>query len=118
MPNGRFANLLVFEAQARSPHLFEQPYRLHDPIKALRSAVLTTYGTFRDCGAYLGMDRDHWVEILRCPICRKTGEAQLSAVDEDWLITRVESAPAGFKVIQLKNGFDFFCASCGNLVEP
>jgi hypothetical protein len=37
------------------------------------------------------MDRDRWVEILRCPICRKTGEAQLSAVDADWLITRVES---------------------------
>jgi hypothetical protein len=34
------------------------------------------------------------------------------------LITRVESAPAGFKVIQLKNGFDFFCASCGILVAP
>jgi hypothetical protein len=47
------------------------------------------------------MDRDRWVEILRCPVCRKTGEAQLSAADEDWLITRVESAPAGFKVIQL-----------------
>ena len=69
-------------------------------------------------GAYYGMDRDRWVEILRCPICRKTGEAQLSAADEDWLITRVESAPAGFKVMQLKNGFDFFCASCGTPVEP
>jgi hypothetical protein len=69
-------------------------------------------------GAYYGMDRDRWVEILRCPICRKTGKAQLSAADEDWLITRVESAPGGFKVIQLKNGFDFFCASCGILVEP
>jgi hypothetical protein len=59
-------------------------------------------------GAYYGMDRDRWVEILRCPICRKTGEAQLSAADEDWLITRVESAPGGFKVIQLRMASTFF----------
>ena len=75
-------------------------------------------GTFRDCGAYLGMARDSWVEQLRCPHCRKTGEAHLSAIDEYSWDVRVDSFPEAFKVIRLENGLPkFHCVSCDIPVE-
>src|SRR5438132_14375364 len=48
-------------------------------------------GTFRDLAAYVRMARDSWVENLRCPNCRKTGEAHLSATDEYSWDVRVDS---------------------------
>jgi hypothetical protein len=53
------------------------------------------------------MARDSWVENLRCPHCRKTGEAQLSATDEYSWEVQVDSVPEGFKVSELKTGSNF-----------
>jgi hypothetical protein len=50
------------------------------------------------------MARDCWVENLRCPNCRKTGEARLSATDEYSWDVQVDSIPEGFKVLRLENG--------------
>ena len=66
----------------------------------------------------LGMARDSWVENLRCPNCRKTGSAQLSATDEYSWDLQVDGVPEGFKVIQLENGSNFYCSSCDSPVEP
>jgi hypothetical protein len=37
---------------------------------------------------------------------------QLSDADEHSLKIQVDSVPAGFKVVQLKHGIGFYCASC------
>ena len=67
----------------------------------------------------LGMARDSWVENLRCPNCRKTGEARLSATDEYSWDVRVDSFPEGFKVIRLENGLpNFLCVLCDIAAEP
>jgi hypothetical protein len=64
------------------------------------------------------MARDHWVEYLRCPRCRKTGVALVSAADEyEWNV-QVDSAPEGFKVIQSGEASNFYCSSCDKPVEP
>ncbi len=67
----------------------------------------------------LGMARDCWVENLKCPNCRKTGEAHLSATDEYSWDVQVDSFPEGFKVIRLENGLPYFyCVSCDTPAEP
>ena len=68
--------------------------------------------------AYYWMARDSWVEKLRCPNCRKTGEAQLSAADEYSWEVLVDSVPEGFKVIQSGGVSSIYCSSCDNPVEP
>ncbi len=64
------------------------------------------------------MARDSWVENLRCPHCRKTGTAYLSAMDEYSWEVQVDSFPEGFKVLRLENGLpELYCASCDIPVE-
>jgi hypothetical protein len=75
-------------------------------------------GTFRDGGAYLLMARDCWVENLRCPWCRKTGIAQLSATDEYSWDVQVDGISEGFRFMQLGNVSNFFCSLCDSPVEP
>jgi hypothetical protein len=68
-------------------------------------------------GSLLRMARDRWVEVLRCPDCRRTGEAQLSAEDKLSWEFRVDSLPSGFKVCEPMMGGTFYCISCGTPVE-
>ncbi len=60
---------------------------------------------------------DHWVEILGCPQCGKTGPAELSQPDDSFDI-KVDSVPEGFRVLEAKYGWDFCCSSCDRRVEP
>ena len=46
------------------------------------------------------MDRDSWVENLRCPHCRKTGAARVSTADEYSWDVEMNSVPEGFTVIR------------------
>jgi hypothetical protein len=64
------------------------------------------------------MARDHWVEILRCPDCRRRGYASLSSTDRLSWDVQVDSVPEGFKVIEARNGSNFYCAFCDQPVEP
>jgi hypothetical protein len=64
------------------------------------------------------MARDHWVEYLRCPRCRKSGIALLSTEDKLSWILQFESIPEGFRVIQSENGSNFYCSYCDRPVEP
>jgi hypothetical protein len=64
------------------------------------------------------MARDHWVEYLRCPYCRKAGVALVSAADEYSWDVRVDSAPEGFKVIRSGDVINFYCAFCDRPAEP
>jgi hypothetical protein len=64
-------------------------------------------------GAHIsGMTRDHWIENLACPDCKRTGVAQLSDADEHSLKIQVDGVPEGFKVVHLKHGVNFYCSSC------
>jgi hypothetical protein len=73
----------------------------------------------RDPSRILGMARDCWVEVLRCPDCGKMGEAMLSAEDEYSWDFHVDNIPHGFKVVRLNDdGGYFFCASCDVPAEP
>ncbi|MFY9955092.1 hypothetical protein [Bradyrhizobium sp.] len=69
-------------------------------------------------GSLLRMARDRWVEVLRCPDCRRTGKAQLSAEDKYSREFEVDSLPTGFKVCEPMMGGTFYCISCGIPVEP
>jgi hypothetical protein len=51
-------------------------------------------------------DDDHWVKILRCPRCEKTGPAELSQMNGS-LDVAVDSLPEGFKVVETEYGIDF-----------
>jgi hypothetical protein len=56
---------------------------------------------------------DHWVEILRCLQCGKTGAAELSQP--------VDSVPEGFRVLEAKHGWDFVPRArlpSGTLMNP
>jgi hypothetical protein len=61
--------------------------------------------------------RDHWVEYLKCPNCRKTGIALLSDVNEYSLDIQVDAVPEGVEVIHSKHGIELYCASCDIPVE-
>jgi hypothetical protein len=69
-------------------------------------------------GSLLRMARDRWVEVLRCPDCRRTGEAKLSAEDKLSWEFQVDGLPTGFKVCEPMMGGTFYCISCGIPVEP
>jgi hypothetical protein len=80
-----------------------------------------SFGTISDPQGILRMARDHWVEVLRCPHCGKSGPANLSAEDKLSWNFQVDDIPEGFKVIRLDNDgryFFCFCASCDEPVEP
>jgi hypothetical protein len=59
---------------------------------------------------------DHWLEVLRCPECKRTGIAELSdpggATD-----VKVDIVPAGFSVVESKHGINFHCTSCDRPAE-
>src|SRR6266404_3761410 len=61
--------------------------------------------------------RDSWVENLRCPNCRKTGTAWLSAADEYSWDIQVIRVPEGFKVISVGDVSNFYCTSCDRPAE-
>src|SRR6267154_1181357 len=63
------------------------------------------------------MARDSWVENLRCPNCRKTGTAWLSAADEYSWDIQVIRVPEGFKVISVGDVSNFYCTSCDRPAE-
>jgi hypothetical protein len=68
-------------------------------------------------GAHVPAMREHWIENLVCPNCRKIGQAELSQTDDlSWDI-EADLVPAGFKVIQLEHGIIFHCSSCDIAVE-
>jgi hypothetical protein len=69
-------------------------------------------------GCVLRDGRDHWVEYLRCPHCRKTGVALVSAADEYSWNVQVDRAPEGFKVVKSGDVRNFYCATCDCAVEP
>jgi hypothetical protein len=64
------------------------------------------------------MVRHRWVEVVRCPNCRTTGEAQLSAEDEYCWIVRVDIIPQGFRIIQAEIAPIFYCFACDVPAEP
>jgi hypothetical protein len=64
------------------------------------------------------MARDHWVEYLRCPRCRKTGVALASADDDRSWTVQIDSIPDGFKVIRSRDFSNFYCSACDRPAEP
>jgi hypothetical protein len=66
----------------------------------------------------LRMARDRWVEVLRCPDCRRTGKARLWAEDGYSWEFQVDNLPAGFKVCEPMMDGTFYCISCGIPAEP
>ena len=62
-------------------------------------------------------NRDSWLENLRCPNCRKTGTAWLSAADEYSWDIQVIRVPEGFKVISVGDVSNFYCTSCDRPAE-
>jgi hypothetical protein len=60
--------------------------------------------------------RDQWNEMLRCPVCGKTGRANLAQDDDD--VPTVQSVPSGFKVVSDRYGPDFHCETCDVAVNP
>jgi hypothetical protein len=52
------------------------------------------------------MAGDHWIEILTCPNCGKTGLAELS--DSPAFEGIADLVPPGFRVV----GVTFYCVDC------
>jgi hypothetical protein len=61
--------------------------------------------------------RDHWVEGLLCPVCGKSGLADLSQMDDSFDI-QVDSVAEGFRVFESMHGIIFYCSSRNVPVEP
>jgi hypothetical protein len=61
-------------------------------------------------------DADHWVEVLRCPRCKNTGDAELSEIGS-YFDVKVDSVPEGFVVRESEYGINFYCSSCDCPVE-
>ena len=51
-----------------------------------------------------------WIEHLRCPKCRKTGDAELYEISQ--FNNGFRKVPDGFKVIVGEFGSEFYCATC------
>jgi len=60
---------------------------------------------------------DQWVEILRCPQCRNSGAAELSA-GEAAFEDHADVVPAGFRVLHARHGLKFYCIACNLAAEP
>jgi hypothetical protein len=57
---------------------------------------------------------DHWVEVLRCPRCRKTGTAELTEIGDSHDINikvKADRVPEGFMVHETEHGINFYCSS-------
>jgi hypothetical protein len=65
--------------------------------------------------------RDEWTEKLQCPVCGRTGSAELSQAngqafhDGDQAV-RVDHVSEGFKAVQFEYGSNFYCSSCDSPV--
>jgi hypothetical protein len=51
-----------------------------------------------------------WIEHLRCPKCRKTGDAELFEISP--FNNGFRRIPDGFKVVTVPYGKDFYCETC------
>ena len=51
-------------------------------------------------------DADHCVEVLRCPRCKNTGDAELSEIGS-YFDVKVDSVPEGFVVRESEYGINF-----------
>ena len=56
-------------------------------------------------------DIDHWIEVLRCPKCKRTGTADLSDPGGPTDI-KMNTVPEGFSVFESEHGINFYCSSC------
>lgn len=56
-----------------------------------------------------------WIEHLRCPLCGKTGDAEL--VELSQFNNEFLKVPEGFEVFTNEFGRDFNCATCKMPVE-
>lgn len=56
------------------------------------------------------MTHSSWIEILRCPKCRRTGHAELSEVAP--LRNRIVRVSEEFEVRTDERGDDFQCRAC------
>jgi NMD protein affecting ribosome stability and mRNA decay len=61
--------------------------------------------------------KDEWNETIRCPICGKTGIANLCQ-EEDAETPIVQHVPSGFRVVSDQHGPDFHCETCHVAVNP
>jgi len=61
--------------------------------------------------------KDEWTESLRCPICDKTGLANLR-LDDNTEKATVLRAPNGFTVVHTEYGPNFNCETCDVAVCP
>jgi hypothetical protein len=52
---------------------------------------------------------DHWLEVLRCPKCKRTGTAQLSDPGGPKDV-KVDIVPEGLGVFQSEHGINFYCS--------
>jgi hypothetical protein len=56
---------------------------------------------------------DHWVEVLRCSRCKKTGTAELTEIGSLHNIkVKADRVPEGFRVLETEYGINFYCSSC------
>jgi hypothetical protein len=62
------------------------------------------------------MNITNWVEHLRCPTCRKTGDAELFEVSP--FNNRLSRISDGFKVVTVQYGKEFYCETCDIPVVP
>jgi hypothetical protein len=58
----------------------------------------------------------HWVEVLRCPKCKRTGTAELSDPGGPKDV-KVDIVPEGFGVFESEYGVNFYCSSCNRPAE-
>jgi hypothetical protein len=57
-----------------------------------------------------------WIEHLRCPMCGKTGDAEISEIAP--FVNRFDKIPDGFEVLTYERGSDFRCGTCLVPVAP
>ncbi len=62
--------------------------------------------------------REHWIETLRCPRCRRVGLAHVSADDNRSWEVRADDTPLGFKFIEARGVDNFYCGYCDIPAEP
>ncbi len=56
------------------------------------------------------MSAGYGTEILKCPRCGKSGQAELTEVD--FFTISFDLIPEGFKVVEGPFGSDFKCGTC------
>jgi hypothetical protein len=56
--------------------------------------------------------KDQWTELLTCRSCWQSGLVHLSESEGEFFDVKVESLPAGFKILRGAYGQTFFCRNC------